>query len=256
LKEQIKYIYGQKLSLLMWISKGVSEQPGMNKLHHRAAHALAIMFAVLFLPALLCSAESDLSPGLLRYISSRWGDEGQKHVLSWNQFIRTQESLSMTSSNSIQFERDELSSDNSFWNRVPYYSDKKHWGVDDYWATPIETLGSDGGDCEDYSIGKYFTLKKLGIPIRKLRIVYVRALNINEPHMVLAYYPEPDADPFILDNLTNEILPASKRTDLYPVFSFNDDDLWSEGSQSKTGKASQIRLWQDLLEKMAKEQKL
>lgn len=231
-------------------------QIGMNKLHHRSVQAIAIMLTTLLLPALLFARGTDASPGLMRYINSRWGEEGLRHTQDWFELIRTHESLSMSFSNTKQLERDELSSDNSFWNRVPYYSDKAHWGVDDYWATPIETLGSNGADCEDYSIGKYFTLKELGVPIQKLRIVYVRALNRNEPHMVLAYYPEPDADPFILDNLTNEILPASKRTDLDPVFSFNDDDVWSEGSRSKTGKSSQIRLWRDLLERMAREQQL
>ena len=236
--------------------EGVVEQLGMNKLCHRAVQVIVIMLTSLLLPALLFAAGTDISPGLLRYINSRWGNEGQQRVQSWYHFISTQKSLPKPSPDTMQVERDRLSSDNSFWNRVPYYSDKAHWGVDDYWATPIETLGSNGGDCEDYSIGKYFTLKELGIPIQKMRIFYVRALNRNEPHMVLAYYPEPDADPYILDNLSNEIWPASKRTDLEPVFSFNDDDLWSEGSQSRTGKSSQIRLWRDLLEKMDKEQKL
>lgn len=228
----------------------------MNILRHNAAPALVIMLAVLLMPVLLFAGGVDFSPGLLRFIHNQWGEEGQKQVLSWHQLIRTQASLPKPSPNTPQIERDGLSPGNSFWNLVPYYNDKTHWGREDFWATPIETLGSNGGDCEDYSIGKYFTLKELGIPIQKLRIVYVRALNWNEPHMVLAYYPEPDADPFILDNMTNEILPASKRTDLYPIFSFNDDDLWAGARQPKTGKSGQIRLWRDLLEKMAEEQKL
>lgn len=39
--------------------------------------------------------------------------------------------------------------------------------------------------------------------------------------MVVAYYPAPDAEPLILDNLLTTILPASERPDLIPVFSFN-----------------------------------
>jgi len=222
------------------------------------------------LPVFLFASGIEYSPELLRYIGDRWGDKGQKNVLNWNQFILAQQSLPRLHSSKLQIEHDELIADNLFWNRIPYFTDKAHWGIDDYWATPIETLGSNGGDCEDYSIGKYFTLKSLGIPIQKLRIVYVRARTRNEPHMVLAYYPEPDADPFILENLTNQILPASKRTDLDPIFSFNDDDLWSEGqniasslndegrwsedTQFISGKSSQIRLWRDLLAKMALEQ--
>ncbi len=117
-------------------------------------------------------------------------------------------------------------------------------------------LASQGGDCEDYAIGKYFSLKALGIPIQKLRITYVRALRWNEPHMVLAYYPTPDADPYILDNLNRAVLHASERTDLVPVYSFNDEDLWAAGAFVAGGKSSQIRLWRGLLDKMAKEQNM
>jgi predicted transglutaminase-like cysteine proteinase len=116
-------------------------------------------------------------------------------------------------------------------------------------------LGSYGADCEDYVIAKYFTLKELGIPTDQLRITYVRALNLGESHMVLAYYPTPGADPLILDNLRGDIRPASERTDLEPVYSFNDEDLWMAGTRSKGG-ASNVRLWRDLLQKMAREQNM
>ncbi len=108
---------------------------------------------------------------------------------------------------------DELQGFNALWNKVPYYSDLEHWGMEDYWATPVETMSSNGGDCEDYSIAKYFSLRELGIPSQNLRITYVRSLKLNMPHMVLAYYPTPNADPYILDNLTGELAPASERTD-------------------------------------------
>jgi predicted transglutaminase-like cysteine proteinase len=77
---------------------------------------------------------------------------------------------------------------NWYWNRVRYYTDARHWGTPDYWATPVESLASEGADCEDYAIGKYFSLKALGIPVQNLRITYVRALRWNEAHMVLAYF--------------------------------------------------------------------
>jgi hypothetical protein len=72
--------------------------------------------------------------------------------------------------------------------------------------------------------------------------------------MVLAYYPTPDAEPLILDNLTQDIRPASQRPDLEPVYSFNDDDLWLPSGQSKKGGSSQVRLWKEVLAKLAKEQ--
>ncbi|WP_197479414.1 transglutaminase-like cysteine peptidase, partial [Oleiphilus sp. HI0132] len=81
------------------------------------------------------------------------------------------------------------------------------------WATPLEFLATNAGDCEDFSIAKYFTLREMGIPDDMIKITYVKALELNQAHMVLAYYPTPDAEPLILDNLINEIKPAGQRTD-------------------------------------------
>lgn len=74
--------------------------------------------------------------------------------------------------------------------------------------------------------------------------------------MVLAYYPTVDADPFILDNLNRSVERASERTDLVPVYSFNDEDLWLPGVTAAGGKSNQIRLWRDLLDKMERERSL
>lgn len=121
---------------------------------------------------------------------------------------------------------------NDFYNqRLAYMEDIDNWGVQDYWASPLESLGKGAGDCEDYAIGKYFTLTSLGLPHSKLRMVYVRASIAGAPngyvaHMVLAYYPTPDAEPLVLDNLQPGIHPAGERPDLLPVFSFNAEGLW------------------------------
>ena len=121
---------------------------------------------------------------------------------------------------------------NDFFNqRLAYMEDIDNWGQLDYWASPLESLGKGAGDCEDYAIGKYFTLTSLGVPDSKLRMVYVRASIAGAPngfvaHMVLAYYPTPDAEPLVLDNLKPEIHLAGERPDLAPVFSFNAEGLW------------------------------
>ncbi|TNE98866.1 MAG: sulfate adenylyltransferase, partial [Gammaproteobacteria bacterium] len=138
---------------------------------------------------------------------------------------------------------------NSFFNRVAFVSDIQHWGEEDYWATPVELLTTNGGDCEDFSIAKYLSLKSMGVPDEQLRIVYVKALELNQAHMVLAWYSQPDADPLILDNLTNDIKPASQRTDLEPVYSFNGEGLWlnkSEGEGKRIGEAQKLSRWQEL----------
>jgi predicted transglutaminase-like cysteine proteinase len=121
---------------------------------------------------------------------------------------------------------------NDFYNqRLAYMEDIDNWGLLDYWASPLESLGKGAGDCEDYAIGKYFTLTSLGMPHAKLRLVYVRATMAGAPngfvaHMVLAYYPTPEAEPLVLDNLQPGIHPAGERPDLSPVFSFNAEGLW------------------------------
>ncbi len=126
----------------------------------------------------------------------------------------------------------QLKAVNDFYNRrLAYKEDIDNWGVEDYWASPLESLGKGAGDCEDYAIGKYFTLVALGMPHAKLRMVYVRASIAGAPngyvaHMVLAYYREPDAEPLVLDNLQPDIHPAGSRPDLTPVFSFNAEGLW------------------------------
>jgi predicted transglutaminase-like cysteine proteinase len=194
----------------------------------------------------------DFSDNLLAFVEKRWGHDAAPRLRVWQRLVRDNK----TATASARPDATGLRVVNSFFNQVPFVSDLRHWGVEDFWATPTEMLGSFGADCEDYSIGKYLSLKDIGIPIEKLRITYVRALNLGESHMVLAYYPTPDADPLILDNLNGDIRPASQRPDLEPVYSFNDDDLWLSSGSTRKGGASNVRLWRELLEKLAKEQRL
>jgi predicted transglutaminase-like cysteine proteinase len=214
----------------------------------------ALLCLVVMLSASLAVAGVvDFSPGLLNFIASKWGRDAISRMQEWRDIELERVQVRLKSPSSTVLSKGDMQIFNAMWNKVPYYSDRKHWGVDDYWATPVEMLASNGGDCEDYSIAKYFSLKELGVPVERLRITYVRALQLNEAHMVLAYYPTPDGDPYILDNLTSKLVPASERPDLEPVYSFNDDDLWAAGASAFKGKSSQIRLWSDLQAKMEKE---
>jgi predicted transglutaminase-like cysteine proteinase len=194
----------------------------------------------------------DFSTNLLSYVEKRWGQQAPLRLKVAQRVIRDNQAATTRG----QPDATALKQVNGFYNQVPYFSDMQHWGMMDYWATPVEMLSSFGGDCEDYSISKYLSLKQIGIPIEKLRITYVRALRLGESHMVLAYYPTPDADPLILDNLINDIRPASQRTDLEPVYGFNDDDLWVSNGATRKGGASDVRLWRDLLQRLAKEEQM
>ncbi|PMR74889.1 transglutaminase-like cysteine peptidase [Billgrantia endophytica] len=145
---------------------------------------------------------------------------------------------------------------NDFFNRrVRWVDDIDNWGQEDFWATPLETMGQGQGDCEDYSIAKYVTLKELGVPGDRLRMIYVRARigrgQIVQAHMVLGYYETPAATPLVLDNLVPSITPASQRTDLDPVFSFNSEGLWAGGSsQSRADPVARLSRWRNVIGRM------
>ena len=89
----------------------------------------------------------------------------------------------------------------------------------------------------------------------KLRITYVKALRQNRAHMVLTYYATPDAMPLVLDSLIDPIQPASQRTDLLPVYSFNAEGLYLPGAKGnkKVGDTKRLSRWQDVLKKMQAE---
>ena len=149
-----------------------------------------------------------------------------------------------------------------FNNRIVFTSDMEVWGVEDYWASPLEMLGKGRGDCEDYVIGKYFSLIATGMAPARLRLVYVRATQASGgrqgvtalAHMVLAYSALPGDDPLILDNLIGEIRPASRRPDLLPVFSFNDVGLWQGVNGPSSGNPlSRLSRWRDVLAKVSAE---
>lgn len=155
-------------------------------------------------------------------------------------------------------EKEQLIEVNHFFHRhVNYREDINIWNESDYWATPLQTLTRGQGDCEDYSIGKYVSLLQIGVPNERLRLIYVRARiggpssNVSRPHMVLAYYESPDDEPLILDSLTRDILPASERTDLFPVFSFNSESLWVGGNRaSSTSPTQRLSHWRKVIGRM------
>lgn len=148
---------------------------------------------------------------------------------------------------------------NDFFNqRIEFADDQVVWGQQDYWATLLETLSKGKGDCEDYVIAKYFSLLQLQVPNERLRLIYVKAKvgsasnPLLQAHMVLAYYASPDAEPQILDNLISEIRPASRRNDLQPVFSFNNQGVFVGVDANATlgpGGVGRLTRWQDLLQR-------
>ncbi|MBB1391483.1 transglutaminase-like cysteine peptidase [Shewanella sp. SG44-6] len=180
-----------------------------------------------------------------KQIQQRYGEDRLEDFSDWRDTIAEGSTLS---------DMDRLHLANQFANRrIRFVSDNDHWQKSDYWATPLESLGSKGGDCEDFAIFKYFTLKAMGIDESKMRLMYVRALLINEPHMVLIYFENPKAMPLVLDNLKTQILPASQRRDLKPVYSFNGQGLWlakAQGLGSNKPTSGGTKNWTDLINRI------
>ena len=212
-----------------------------------AAARIALLLSFL---AVFAAAAPDLDRVVL-LAGQRYGSNAEETLRAWRAMIEAGKPLP---------ERERLEMVNAFFNNnVLFEDDKIVWKQADYWATPLETLGRGEGDCEDYSIGKYVTLGLLGVPIEKLRITYVRAdlglpgSGISQAHMVLAYYPTPDGEPLVLDNLVSELRPASRRPDLRPVFGFNSQGLWVAGSRGPSAADPNARLsrWRDLLSRMS-----
>lgn len=209
---------------------------------------LAAMLAWLLPFSLPLLAELLISESLLQKIEAQYDRQARQRVEDWQRLMQENHDLT---------ELEKLTLVNDFFNnQVMFVDDILLWDKEDYWATPIEMLSLGAGDCEDYSIAKYFTLKQLGVDEDKLRITYVKAVELNQAHMVLTYFENRRSIPLVLDNLINEIQPASRRQDLIPVYSFNGTGLWlakSRGEGQRVGDASRLSLWEDLAARMRAE---
>ncbi|MGL6047130.1 MAG: transglutaminase-like cysteine peptidase [Vogesella sp.] len=205
-----------------------------------------------WLPVCLVLAALALAEMPLERVQQLYGGQAVRIYREWQQLLLS----SRRESNEQTLLRDV----NQFFNqRYQFVDDIDLWKQPDYWATPLESMARGAGDCEDYTIAKYFTLRELGVAPQKLRLTYVKARlggaasTVTQAHMVLAYYPGPAAEPLILDNLISTIRPASQRTDLQPVFSFNADGIWVGGGPNPNSSVDRLTRWRQLIDKMKTE---
>ena len=206
--------------------------------------ASTIVLAMLIL-GVVSASQSDIDrTKTIDALQQRYGERAAKRASAW---------FSVMDQASAQDEKQQLQQVNRFFNLFRFVDDIKLWGQSNYWSTPMEFIGVNGGDCEDFSIAKYFTLLQLGVPEDKMRITMVKANTLNQYHMVLAYYDTPSSIPLILDNLDKQIKPATKRTDLIPVYSFNGKQLWlnkEKGRGVLAGSATRLKKWNDLNQRL------
>ena len=212
-----------------------------------------MLFVALALCALLASAA--LSPDALRArLIARFGTANAGLLDDWRQ---------MASAAAALDEKERLTRINDFINRrIVFTDDRLVWQQSDYWATPMETIGQGRGDCEDFAIIKYVSLRMAGVAERKLRLIYVKARlqtaggAREQAHMVLAWYASPEAEPLVLDNLVGDIRPASRRPDLQPVFSFNSEGIFAGvagSSKASAGGVGRLSRWENALRRILDE---
>lgn len=211
-------------------------------------YAIKLVCAVLVLLLGAIGAASpqgfEVTEAIIASMEKQYGPGARVRIEKWQRLIAENQDKPL---------EEKLRLVNDFINQLTFVDDAIHWHKSDYWATPVEMLATAGGDCEDFSIAKYFTLKALGVPESQLRMTYVKALKLNQAHMVLTYFATPSAQPLVLDNLIEQIKPGGQRTDLQPVYSFNGDGLWlakQRGGGQMVGGSERIGLWQNLLERM------
>ena len=189
-------------------------------------------------------------PILKQEVEKRFGAQRANHVEQLQTVLSNLNGLPVNA---------QLEGINQFFDtHIQYATDDVVFKQKDYWATPAELIGHSRGDCEDYAIAKYVALLHLGIDSTKLRLIYVKAKigrsRVTQAHMVLGYYDTPESDPLVLDSLVSDILPGAERTDLIPVFSFNDAGIWAPGkSKQVSTSTSRLSRWRDVIERMKKE---
>jgi len=206
---------------------------------------LVLLLSFSLLSALYAAQTSKLDEAkIVTSLEKNYGQRAGKRGKAWFKLMKPEADVT---------EKETLKKVNRFFNMFRFIDDIKLWGVNNYWATPVEFIGVNGGDCEDYSIAKYYTLLELGVPDEKMRITMVKAINLNQYHMVLAYYDTPGSIPLILDNIDGRIKPATQRNDLTPIYSFNGSQLWlnkDKGRGVLSGKSSRLKSWRDLRQRI------
>ena len=209
---------------------------------HRVSLSLkAIVFAGVIISQYSHAVPFTLSEELLRKVQVQYGMTAEKRLRDWQKMMFVSE---------FRDDMEKLVQVNVFVNRAHQITEDDRWRRSDDRADPLEFLINHAGDGQDFTMTKLFTLYKMGMPLSKLRVGYVRAIGINQPHTVLAYFSTPDAEPLILDNLDKRIRIASLRTDLEPVYLFEAREILFPDSTSATlpaEKSSHVVKWQNLL---------
>lgn len=213
--------------------------------NHKVLVGAVVCMLIMFIPK-QHNAQPFADDEMLRRLNQQYSVEASRRGEALNNLLERLDGTEV---------KQQLTEVNRFFNQFTYKNDMTLWGEEDYWATPEEFIGRNSGDCEDFVVTKYFILRSLGVPDERLYLTYVKAVKENRAHMVLSYFETPDSTPLVLDNYNPRILPADKRRDLLPVYSFNAKSLFLTNSSAGLGQSlptDKIKnnKWQKLLNKI------
>lgn len=204
---------------------------GMRRLMPVAAAILVLAFAPPAHAELFGKQESpftDLRPfpkwtGVLdRYFKELGQRDGKCSSPDFNR-CHYKEWTSFTETMRNQPRDRQLDRINSFFNQHRYITDPINWGLADYWETPGQFFAKNG-DCEDYAIAKYMTLRDLGWAISDLRVVIVQDMNLNLVHAILAV--NFDNRTLILDNQLAVLVEPKRIKHYRPIYAVNEEGWW------------------------------
>jgi predicted transglutaminase-like cysteine proteinase len=141
-------------------------------------------------------------------------DQSLNKLHNWFKFLDSIKELSPV---------EQIKQVNNFANEYSYIIDMRNYGMADYWAIVKEFLYN-FGDCEDYSITKFFSLRYLGFPKNDLRIVILQDTNLGVAHAVLAVAI--NGDILILDNQSKKVISHKDIVHYTPLYSVNEQQWW------------------------------
>lgn len=143
---------------------------------------------------------------------------------------------------------------NNYINTINSLDDNPYDAMVDIWSTRAEFLAKGGGDCEDYSIAKYYSLKDLGTSHNDMCLIVVKEKYSGFDHMVLGVWTKANRPPLVLDNLSFKVLPLDKRVDLAPSYCMNENGYFKIDKNGNKTKANiQFSAYEAVLKKLSQE---
>lgn len=219
---------------------------------------LWLLIAVLFAGPAAGAEFQPWSENVFTYINQEYGPEAEKRMRFLENFILENQEVP---------DMEKVDKANRVLNHLPWIADANHWKQSDYWATPLETITTFGGDCEDIALVKWVVLRNLGITVDQLRLAYVKIKKTGEDHMVLLFIKNPDApseelEVYVLDNYVDEVKRGYERTDLLAVLAIGDNGqvvLFNDDGKNRSIKAvyeeRKIKKVDDLVERVKENRK-